>query len=134
MTNLSCPDCGGQLSDAGQNLSSLGYQALDITHICVDCGESISRGEPIGEYDGPHVDDPTCGCCDETGHLYQIHEGVEGLALRFKCPNCYHVWIVERELADGAITVGYADVMGTTDETRPYGYEPSDPASTTNSN
>lgn len=123
-SDISCPECNGEPVDTVSiNLSMLGYKARDNTYTCSDCGNSWACGHPVGEYDGPHSRDPVCNCCGSTGYLYQLHEGVEGLALRFKCPDCYYVWVREREFVDGAITVGYGEVMGTTKETKPWGYE-----------
>lgn len=121
---LTCPECDADdITLASTNLSTLGYLATDHTFQCGACGHHFACGEPVGEFGHDIVDDTGCGVCGATGYLYQLHEGVSGVALRFKCPDCYYVWVVEREWRDGAITVGYAELMGERDGARPYGYE-----------
>lgn len=122
MSSQQCPDCGSSdIDETSRNLSTLGYLAEDVTYLCANCGHTWACGEPVGEFDHPIVEDTTCDSCGDFGWLYQLHEGVNGLALRFKCDSCNYVWVIERKFVDGAITVGYPFLMG--DAAKPYGYE-----------
>lgn len=119
---MSCPECDGDLIKTSENLNTLGYKASDETHQCVECNKSIALGKPIGEFDHPIVEETTCDVCGETGYLYQLQDGAsKDVNLRFKCPNCYYVWMTERDFKDGGITIGFREVMG--DETeQAWGY------------
>lgn len=123
MTSISCPQCNGPVEQVGTNLTELGYLAEDQTHQCKNCKHSFALGEPIGEFVHEITGDVICDVCDSTGYLYQIHKTRKSdtLALRWKCPGCYYVWVQERGFENDAITVGYAEVMGeNTDDG--YGY------------
>lgn len=119
-----CPDCGSEAyASEHRSLNALGYLADDHTYVCAGCGASNAHGIPRGDFDHDIVEDTVCDACGGRGLLYQLHEGVSGLALRFKCERCFYVWVIERELSDGALTVGYAAVMGDRDGAMPWGYE-----------
>lgn len=118
-----CPECGHESEPVSSNLSALGYTAEDVTHQCTVCDYHWVRGVPRGEFDHAIVEETRCPSCDEFGYAYQFHDGVDGLAIRFKCPGCYHVWIREREFVNGGITLGYPFLLGATDGTKPWGYE-----------
>jgi len=115
MTDISCPECGGELVKISDNLTQLGYIASDENWQCLDCKETYPRGIPQGDFEHEIVDDTKCGLCGTTGYLYQMHEAPQkDLTLRMKCPDCYHLWSVDRNFDEhGNLNIGYEEVMGT---------------------
>lgn len=117
-----CPYCGGEPLDPDHNLSALGYHHDDQRFHCSACQRAWTHGVPVGEPEPDIYADLECDVCDAFGLVHRVVlKGDETVGLHVKCPECYYFWTVQRLVGEGgAALVGYPQITGTVDPTRPY--------------
>ncbi len=133
---VSCPECGGEVTDESRvkhNLGRIGYQHDDIEVECSSCGCTWPHGVPIGSPPEELYDYLRCDACNDALMLtHRIHlkpnqeteSGVQSFDLDLKCPNCFYFKTVTREFGDRRrILVGYPEITGSLKDATAFGYK-----------